>query len=57
MLNDYACGLALKQMKMGKSPGTDGISLEYDILGMGDIKTFFVISIHFSFESLRMTKL
>ena len=28
-INDYECGLALKQMQNAKSPGSDGITVEF----------------------------
>ena len=57
ILNEYECGLALKQMKNGKSPGTDGITVEFYKIFWGDIKTFFTNSINYSFENLSMTEL
>ena len=38
-LSEYECGIALKQMKNGKSPGSDGITTEFYKIFWPDIKT------------------
>ena len=37
-LNEYECGLALKEMQNNKSPGSDGITVEFYKIFWNDIK-------------------
>ena len=43
LLNEYECGLALKEMQNNKSPGSDGIAIEFYKIFWNDIKTHLLI--------------
>ena len=57
ILNEYECGLALKQMQNNKSPGSDGITIEFYKIFWNSIKTHLVNSLNFSFENQSLTEL
>ena len=56
-LTEYECGIALKQMKNSKSPGSDGISTEFFKIFWQDLKTYYINSINYSFEQHSLTDL
>ena len=56
-LTEYECGIALKQMKNSKSPGSDGISTEFFKIFWQDLKTYYINSINYSFEQYSLTDL
>ena len=50
LLNEYECGLALKEMQNNKSPGSDGITIEFYKIFWNDIKTHLINSLNYSFN-------
>ena len=56
-LSEYECGIALKQMKNNKSPGSDGITTEFYKIFWQDIKKYLVNSLNYSFENKSLTDL
>ena len=56
-ITEYECGLALKDMKNSKSPGSDGITTEFYKLFWNNIKTHFTRSINFSHQTKQLTEL
>ena len=57
MLNEYECGLALKEMQNNKSPGSDGITIEFYKIFWNDIKTHLINSLNYSFNNENLTTL
>lgn len=57
LLTEYECSLALKDMKNKKSPGRDGITVEFYNIFWNDIKQYFINSINYSFEQNELTVL
>jgi exonuclease III len=57
MLTEYECGMALKDMKNSKSPGSDGITTEFYKLFWNNIKTHFTRSVNFSYQTKQLTEL
>jgi len=57
LLNEYECGLALKEMQNNKSPGSDGITIEFYKIFWNDIKTHLVNSLNYSFNNEHLTTL
>ena len=56
-LSEEECLSALKQMQNNKSPGSDGISVEFYKMFWNDIKTYFIKSMNHSFEIGQLTQL
>ena len=56
-LSEYECGIALKEMKNNKSPGSDGITAEFYKIFWNDIKQYLVNSLNYSFEHGSLTEL
>jgi hypothetical protein len=50
-LNEKECIDALKEMKNGKSPGSDGISVEFYKIFWHDIKQYMINSLNYSHEN------
>lgn len=57
ILSEYECGIALKEMKNSKSPGSDGITTEFYKLFWNDLKKHYVNSINHSFATGGLTEL
>ena len=57
LLTEYECGLTIKQMKNNKSPGSNGISIEFYKIFWNSIKTYLVNSLNYSFENQNLTEL
>ena len=55
MLSEKECHLALKDMENGKSPGSDGLSIEFYQVFWDDINLDVVASINYSFEKRQMS--
>ena len=56
-LTEYECKLALNQMKNNKSPGSDGLSVEFYKTFWRDISQFLLNSLNHSFEIGNLTQL
>ena len=57
LLNEYECQNALKEMNNNKSPGSDGISVEFYKTFWNEIKMYFVNSINYSHNEGHLTSL
>ena len=57
ILNIDECAIALKQMKNGKSPGSDGLTTEFFKIFWNTIKHFYINSINYSYENGNLTEL
>ena len=53
----YECEQALKQMKNNKSPGSDGITIEFYNTFWDDIKTHILNSLNYSFDNGKLSEL
>ena len=56
-LNDYECFKALDEMETNKSPGSDGLSVEFYKIFWKELKQYFLKSINYSFENNHLTDL
>ena len=56
-LTEYECANALKQMQNSKSPGSDGLSVEFYKIFWRDIKKYYVNSINYSFNNKNLTEI
>ena len=56
-ITESECINALKSMKNQKSPGTDGITVEFYKLFWNNVKEFYVNSINYSFQTGSLTEL
>jgi len=54
-LTEYECCNALKEMKNNKSPGSDGLTIEFYKLFWNDIKQYLINSLNFSFQHGHLT--
>ena len=57
LITEAECISALKLMKNQKSPGSDGITVEFYKLFLNNIKEFYVNSINHSFQIGSLTEL
>lgn len=57
LITELECAKALKEMKNQKSPGSDGITVEFYKLFWNKIKSFYLNSINYSFEIGSLTEL
>jgi len=57
LLSLYECELALKEMCNNKSPGSDGLTVEFYKLFWKDVKTYFTDSLNYSFQTGNFTTL
>ena len=57
LLNEYECGLALKEMQNNKNPGSEGITIEFYKIFWNDIKTHLINSLYYSFNNENLTTL
>ena len=57
IITEAECIKALKEMKNQKSPGSDGITVEFYKLFRNNIKQYYVNSINYSFKSGSLTEL
>ena len=57
IITEAECIKALKEMKNQKSPGSDGITVEFYKLFWNNIKQYYVNSTNYSFESGSLTEL
>ena len=51
IMNIDECAFALKQMKIGKSPGSDGLTTEFLKIFWNTIKSFYINSINYSYAT------
>ena len=56
-ITEVECINALKNMKNQKSPGSDGITVEFYKLFWNDVKEFYINSINYSFQTGSLTDL
>ena len=49
--------MALRDMNTNKSPGSDGKTTEFFKIFWGDLKSFYVKSLNYSFENVSLTTL
>ena len=56
-ITEYECEMSLKDMKNNKSPGSDGLSVEFYNMFWNDIKTYLVNSLNYSYDNGRLTEL
>ena len=56
-LNDYECGCALLEMANNKSPGSDGLTVEFFKIFLSTLKEHYIKSINYSFEHCKLTAL
>ena len=56
-LNDYECGCALLEMANNKSPGSDGLTVEFYKIFWSTLKEHYIKSIIYSFEHDELTAL
>ena len=56
-ITEAECINALKNMKNQKSPGSDGITVEFYKLFWNDVKEFYINSINYSFQTGSLTDL
>ena len=56
-LTEYECGLSLKNMNNNKSPGSDGITVEFYKIFWNDIKLFLIQSLNYSLHKGELTDL
>ena len=57
ILNEEEAALALKDMKNGKSPGSDGLTTEFYKIFWNILKKLFINSINYSYENCKLTEL
>ena len=56
-LSEYECGIAPKEMKNNKSPGSDGLTADFYKIFWNDIKLFLVKSLNYSYDNKNLTEL
>ncbi len=56
-LSEYECGSSLMEMKNNKSPGSDGLTVEFYKIFWNDIKRYYVNSINYAFENGTLSEL
>ena len=56
-LNEHECYTALQDMENNKSPGSDGLSVEFYKWFWNDLKIYLISSINYSFENSNLTYL
>ena len=56
-INENECLKALKEMKNNKSPGSDGLTVEFYKMFWNTIKQYYVNSINCSYENGQLTEL
>ena len=57
LLSIYECELAVKEMCNNKSPGSDGLTVEFYKLFWNDIKLYLINSLNYSFQTGNLTTL
>ena len=57
LLTELECKTALKYMKNQKSPGSDGLTVEFYKIFWNDIKHFYIRSINYSYKNGSLTEL
>ena len=57
LLTQYECGLSLKNMNDNKSPGSDGITVEFYKIFWNDLKSFLTASLNYSLQMGELTDL
>ena len=57
LITELECAKALKDMQNNKSPGSDGITVEFYKMFWNTIKKYYVSSINYSFEAGSLTEL
>ena len=57
LITELECAKALKDMQNNKSPGSDGITVEFYKMFWNTIKKYYVNSINYSFEAGSLTEL
>ena len=57
LLTEIECKIALKTMKNQKSPGSDGLTVEFYKIFWNNIKQFYIKSINYSFKNGSLTEL
>ncbi|MES9884827.1 MAG: reverse transcriptase domain-containing protein, partial [Sedimenticola sp.] len=57
LLTEYECSSAVKDMKNNKSPGSDGLTIEFYKIFWNDIKLHLLNSLNYSFETGNLTTL
>ena len=55
--SEYECGIALKEMKSNKSPGSDGLTADFYKIFWNDIKQYLVKSLNYSYDNKNLTEL
>ena len=50
-LSEYECGIAMKEMQINKSPGSDGLTADFFKIFWNDIKQFLINSLNYSFDN------
>ena len=56
-MNEEECTLALKDIKNGKSPGSDGLITEFYKIIWHKLTKYFIDSIKYSYEHCRLTEM
>lgn len=56
-LTEYECGIALKDMKNNKSPGSDGITADFYKIFWNDLKQYLISSLNYSYDNGNLTEL
>jgi len=56
-LSEYECGIALKEMKNNKSPGSDGLTADFYKIFWNNIKRYLVKSLNYSYDNKNLTEL
>jgi exonuclease III len=56
-LNENECRLSLKDMQNMKSPGSDGLTVEFYKIFWNDIKTYLVNALNYSYETGELSEL
>ena len=54
-ITELECSNALKEMNNGKSPGSDGITVEFYKIFWNTIKTYYINSINYSYQNNTLT--
>ena len=57
MITIYECENALREMKNNKSPGSDGLTVEFNKLFWNDLKMYLVESFNYSYQTSNLTVL
>ena len=56
-LNEYECGIALLEMSNNKSPGSDGLTVEFYKMFWNTLKPYYINSMNYSFGKGELTEL